>query len=407
MKWGLSGWIGFTGMFLMWAVVSSVWADEVILKPSIAVREEYNDNIFFDYEQGQEDYITTLMIGLDFRNRTERRDFKLNASMEPFFYQDNRDLDETNVNVLADLNYLLTPRLKTRLDGFYRIDNRPDRDIETTGLVFGSNERDSYHAAAAVDLALHEAHSVSLAYAYDQEDWRGDGPQRQDFEGHTLNLGYDYNMSRWLEATHLLLNVGLGRYNYETAQIENIFATVGIESMLNERFRFRVSGGARFSDAEYQVQRLVLIPPATLALRTETLDNEAWDGIGNLGLDYLGERTHCSLSLHHDLRTAGGSQGASNLTRLTLNLNYRLLEKLTIGLSGGYYLNKAEADEFAADEVEKHTISVRPLVRWEFLDHFNLEASYRYSRVKDEIADSTAERHMVYLQVGFGFDLLE
>ena len=49
---------------------------EFNLIPSLAVREEYNDNIFFSYSDTIDDFITTVSAGLELTERTEQLDLK-------------------------------------------------------------------------------------------------------------------------------------------------------------------------------------------------------------------------------------------------------------------------------------------------------------------------------------------
>jgi len=385
------------------------WADEVVFRPSIAVRGDYNDNVFFSTEDEREDFRTTLIAGVEYRNRTERRTFKLDAAVSPFFYRDHDDLDDTDVHVFAEAGYLLTSRLKANLDGFFRIDNQPDRDVDLTGLVFGigTDERYRYHGGVSTDYAVLENHTLSLSYAYDQDDWRAGEAERQDFQGHTVGLQYRYDVSRFLEATQLLLSAGYGIYDYDTAELKSAYATLGLQRMLSEIFRFNAGVGARYSDTQFTVQRQILVPPGIIEVRDVTLSNDVWGGIVTAGLDYLGERTRWNITAYHDLRTAGGARGASRLTRLIFNNTHRLAEKLAIGFFTGYYVNRADADEFTGREQDDRTFNLRPFLRWLLSDKFTLEGAYHYTHVEDEVAGSTAERNTFYVQVSYGYDLMD
>ena len=62
-----------------------VSADEFKLIPSIGIREEYNDNIFYSSNDTVDDFITTIRLGLELIERTERLDLNLSATVSPFF----------------------------------------------------------------------------------------------------------------------------------------------------------------------------------------------------------------------------------------------------------------------------------------------------------------------------------
>jgi len=385
---------------LLESLAVPVMADEVHFVPSIAVIEEYNDNLFFDKEDAVEDWITTLIGGIAWSSRSERYELTLKGTVAPFFYQDQSDFDEVDLDCLAGFGYRLTPRWQLRTDGFFRIDNRPDRDLETSGLIFGSNERRSYHGQASTQYIVHENHTATLSYSYDQHDWK-DGAQRQDYHGHALDFLYSYDIGRWFRATQLLLNAGYGRHEYDTSRIDAVYATFGMQRMLDEVLRLKVSGGARYMDSRFDVG-VVGPPPATI---TET--SQTWGGIGSIGIDYLGERTKCSLTLLHDLRTAGSRTGASDLTRLLLDLRYLIQEKFAIGLFTGYYLNRTDAGDYSTLEQEEDTFSVRPFLRWQIHRNFYIEGSYQYTRVADKETDVSIARHRALCQLRFEYDVMD
>ena len=66
--------IGLAIWFVVLATIapSGIFADEFKLIPSLAVREEYNDNIFASSNDTADDFITTLSAGLELVERTER-----------------------------------------------------------------------------------------------------------------------------------------------------------------------------------------------------------------------------------------------------------------------------------------------------------------------------------------------
>jgi uncharacterized protein (PEP-CTERM system associated) len=93
--------------FLCWLWLLSVWggclvpdarAADYALVPSLRAEERYNDNIFFDDEDGdpQDDYITTLTPGLLLRRHAERLSTELYGQGRFVYYQKETDLNETD-----------------------------------------------------------------------------------------------------------------------------------------------------------------------------------------------------------------------------------------------------------------------------------------------------------------------
>jgi hypothetical protein len=61
-------------MGMVMVIAADTGADEFKLTPSLAVKEEYNDNILYSTTNTQKGFITTLSPGLALTERTERMD---------------------------------------------------------------------------------------------------------------------------------------------------------------------------------------------------------------------------------------------------------------------------------------------------------------------------------------------
>ncbi|PID40797.1 MAG: hypothetical protein CR984_01350 [Proteobacteria bacterium] len=390
---------------MMWMPPAPACSDEFNVTPSIAVRGEYNDNVFFSVNDAEDDTITTVTAGLKMSDRTEILDWMLKAEASPFFYADHDDLGDVDQDYQGRIGYQATQRLSLNADAGFRVDNRPDRDIEETGLVADSEKRFSINGNVGMGYALSEIHRVSVSYAYGENDWHDDDSGHIDYQGHSVTLGTTYAIDRWLRESSLGISVGYNQYDYDAADIKSGYGSVGLTSMLNEIFQIQVVGGVRYTETQYEALTPVLVPPGVLVLQQKEEKTDGWGGVGSLGLDYLGERTRCRLSLSHDLRPASGTRGPSNLTRAVFNMNHKLHRRLTVGLYSSYFINSADADEFYAQSIDEENFNIRPRVRWEFLDHFTLEAAYTYRHLTDNKGDTRTERQVVSLQLAFGYPL--
>ena len=391
--------IGAAAVLLM---AGSAFGYELKVVPSIALREDFNDNIFFDVNHPVDDFTTTIQAGLKITDRTEVLDSELMALISPFFYHDNDDLNDIDQEYRGRFDYQFAPRFGMSANAGFKVDNRPDRDIYDTGQIYDSSRRFRYTGGAGADYAVSEIHGVSASYAYEQDDWRGN-TDNINYKGHLINAGTTYNISRWLKTSSLLVNGGYNLYDYDNADIKSGYGTIGLQSMLNEIFRLQASLGARYTETRFETTSLVLVPPGDLVILTEEQSEKGWGGIGSVGLDYLGERTRWGLTLSHDFRPASGTRGPTNLTRGVFDINRRLQQKLSIGLATSYFMNRADAGEFYVNDIDEDTFNIRPRMRWQFLRHFTLEGAYAYSTVDDKIADTTKDRHLVYLQVEFEY----
>ncbi|PQP32944.1 hypothetical protein C6A36_01810, partial [Desulfobacteraceae bacterium SEEP-SAG10] len=183
-------------------------ADEFKLIPSISVREEYNDNILYTSSDEIDDWITTISPGLELVERTEQLNLNLSATVSPFFYADHSDFDDVNQNYRARGSYQISELLGVNATARYDVSNRPDRDIETTGMVESVDERKRQDYGFGVDYQLTEIAAMALSFGYLRDNWDSNDMDRQDLKAPTANLSFTYNLSQWWDSTISRLNFG-------------------------------------------------------------------------------------------------------------------------------------------------------------------------------------------------------
>ena len=140
------------GNMLVW--VGNASADGDTLVVSLGLAEEYNDNVFFDRNNEIDDFITTVTPGIELRRRYERTSASLKGMFDIVEYSDNSDLDNIDQRYDANLSQKLTERLSLSGKASYKRDSRADRDIEETGLTYGTDVRKRQQYDAGVGFIL-------------------------------------------------------------------------------------------------------------------------------------------------------------------------------------------------------------------------------------------------------------
>jgi hypothetical protein len=383
-------------------------ADEFKLTPSVSVRQEYNDNIFFDTRNEEDDFITRIRPGLELINRTERLDLRLSGSLTPFFYWDRDEINAIDQDHSGRVSYRLTPLLTAGAEAGVRVDHQPDRDIETTGLAYGDNRRLQQRYGANVAYQFTERNAARLAYSYGREDWRNASDEGlEDNDSHALTLGLSREVGAAKGVTLALLNLGWAFYDYESSETDYFFGTVGVRHRLTEVFSVSADIGARYTDSKFEVQRLAVVPPGVLQVVTREEEEGGWGGVGHLSVAYTGERTRASLGGSHDINAASGSRGVVQRTGLTFDGGYLVTEKLRLGLFASAFRNKSDSEEFSGAEVDEYSYSLRPSLRWEIFPEFTLEAGYGFTYLDYRAGDDDAMRNLVYVQLAWGLPLFE
>ena len=378
-------------------------ADEFKLIPSIAVREEYNDNIFFDDHGEIDDWITTISPGLKLIDRTDRFDINLFARGDCIKYGQNDELNDFDQHYSGNISYRVTSRFKVSADAGYTVDSRRDRDIETTGLVLSSEERKRYSGGLSGDYVLTEKIAASLSYAYERDDF--DDPEEVDYKYNSSNLGFTHDLSEFFPRTVGQINFGYYYYDSTSTTIDNYSGTVGFNWAMTEVFNLMVDIGTRYTRSEFSVLQLDPFNPFRIITRKEK--DHGWGSVGNVVLSYQGEVTRASLVASKQVRPASGENGTTDRTSFLFKISRRFAEKFSAHLSGEYFLNKADAGELATKNIDEQTISIRPGLSCELIDNLVLTASYTFTRVKDREDHTEPERNLIYVQMSYGIPLFE
>jgi hypothetical protein len=383
-------------------------ADEFKLTPSVAVRQEYNSNIFFDSSNEEDDFITRVKPGLELLERTERLDLRLAGFVTPYVYWDNGELNSVDQDYSGRVDYKITPLFSVGANAGVRVDHQPDRDIFTTGIAYGDNRRIQQRYGGNMGWQFTELMGASAAYNYGRDDWRqSSDSDLEDYDSHAVTLGLSRELGSAKGVTLGLLNAGWAHYNYDTSETDYYFGTVGVKHRLTEIFNVTADAGARYTDSSFDVQQLAVVPPGVLVVVTEDENDTGWGAIGHLGVEYVGERTRASLTGSHDINAASGSRGVVQRTGLTLNGGHLLAEKLRLGAYAGVFRNKSGENEFSGEKIEEYSYSASPSLRWEFYRDVTLEAGYSFTYLDNQEDDENSVRHLGYVQIAYGLPLFE
>ena len=380
-------------------------ADDFEIIPSVLVREEYNDNIFFTKNDKIDDFITTLAGSLELIERTERVNANLYGRVAPFWHADNSDLDDTDWLVRGNADYQFTPLFKAGARAGYLVDHRPDRDVDVTGVILGPRERKRWDAGLGTDYSFNEITAANLTYAFRDENW--DRGSIDDFKTHDFNLGFTRNLSGWWETTIARINFGYGYYDYDTSDTDIVYGSVGVEHRFTEKFSALLDLGPRYSHSDFDTIRIKELTPGVFQPVVVNDSDSQWGGVGRLDLDYREERTFSRLTASHGLYPVSGRPGPTERTTARFSLTHLFAEKFRVSLPLGWIHNRADGDQFSVDEIDQDTAYVAPFLRWEFYDGFTLEGRYNFTYVWDHDDDIERYRHLVFVQLAYGLPLFD
>ena len=393
--------VAFCCAAMMPGQVREAAGDELKLLPSIAVKEEYNDNILLTPVAVTRDFITTLVPGLTFIDRTERMDVNVAGRLEQRSYARYTDLNATDQYYEGTGKYMLTPTLNLSGRAFYSDDSRPGRDIYTTGLPLLAVTRWRQNYTVSGDYSMSEKTLATLSYDYLNDAYNSNA--YVDLEAHTMNLAFTHDLSSFGGATKGLMNLGYTRYNMSgLTKVDNYEATVGISRDLNEKWSFLINGGARQTDSKFQAAQL--ITPRTFAITEES--TQGWGTVGRTNLSYKGENGTGGITISEDLFPPSGQSGTLERISVLFDANRRFTYELYGIFFAGYYSNKTSSGQSGIQGVDAEALVIRPGIRYEWNRNMSLETTYSYTRVKNNITGTIAERDVIEVRFRLQHDLL-
>ena len=263
-------------LLLAFCHTSSALAADYQLITSVRAIYEYNDNIFFNDDNVVSDSIYTVAPKLEWVRNGELLTFRADGKAEFYRYQNYDDLDDIDQWYNASLDYRPTERWQVSAQGQVSDDSRPDRDIETTGLVLGNIRRKRSNAGASASYMLSEITSVGLYAEFNRDNF--DDPETTDRKDYTVVLFMNRSLEEWLARTTGRLNLRYSHYLFEReyanettgsllglfdvqitdaiadeSEVDNVSLTAGTETKLTEKLDMTWDLGARHSRSKKEL----------------------------------------------------------------------------------------------------------------------------------------------------------
>ena len=380
------------------------------LHVSSGVELEYNDNLFFSRRNQETDLITTGTFGIDAGYETERIEFHLNPFWRFYKYMDESDLDDSDQLYRTSLGYRISPKLRLDSEGAYIVDNRRDDQVIDTGVVFENVERERWEAMLSSEYILSEKAAVSAfgQYAnddYDEEDLRSGFSDLETFGG---GAGYTRQVGMFYRPTYFRLNAGYFNYDYDTAETDYYYLTLGASVELNEKYTLLAEAGPRYTDSDYDVVRRESIgtPPFSRIVIDQESSSD-WGSNWLASMRYGGEKTKWELTFSREITASSGDTQTVEQTDLRLDLNRRWTWEWSTNLFMRFYHKESDRENSDIDDESEGTLIVQPRVRYRINNDWFVQGTYRYTWREDNDIDESWDRNQVILQVGHNWKIWE
>lgn len=389
---GSAVWPGTLLLLLSWACPAA--AAETAVIPSVELRQEYTDNLFFSATNPQSSFITRLSPGIKANGSTEVLSGSLAAKLSALHYSENSNRDDLDQVYRGTGGIRLTPQLKLTGSAAYRNESSPDRDIEASGQALNVT---SWHQSygSGVEQRIGELTVASLGYGYDTINYSKQ-INNSDVTSHTATIGLEHDAGRLLPLLKLHTAARYSRSDYDTAQIENYELTIGVSRQLHELWSLSANGGARFTRSGFQT--VTFSPASGSGSGHEQNDSFGW--VLATSLDYRGELLRGSLTYNRDLSTASGSfRSAVERDVVNFNLRRQLNYEFSAALGGGYYRSFASGNEFGSQNINDTSWRGTFSLRYEFNRTVSADGGYEYYFQESASSNSSTHRNKLFFQL--------
>lgn len=350
--------------------------------PHIDVSEEYNDNIYLDRRDKEDDWITTIEPGLSFLMQTNNLDVDLDYSWNLQYYKDNSDENQTDFRDIQRARGLATlfPG-----DPFTIVANANVNTVIVDERERTSDENSFVNRALMYDLSINPNYNwrisptlyAVLGYTYHYVTYQelgtweyDDNNAPNDWQEHVVN----FDLVKQFSAR---TSCGIGyvftdhRYDNndedEDFKRHDVFAT--LEQKIGSRLSFNLKGGRSFFDFD----------------ESGRSDGNLW----GVGVDYkVSNRTNLGFTYERDYNVSvNRGISKSDIGRLILSYHDRINANLEGFATKSKYSEDYEFEDdmdFRQGNSEDKSIGSRLYISYPLGKRFtiNFDADYAYWKFK-------------------------
>jgi hypothetical protein len=363
-------------------------AGQLIVTPSLAVQEEYNDNVFALTSGRRSDFLSTISPALAVSDSTERSSVNLAGGVSQLLYLRSSGSNGLGYFVRGSGSYTLSPRSTLNADLAGTRDSSASSIDPVTNLVTSSRTLHQNYRLGEL-YRVSELVSSSLSLGYGRDDY--DNPAYLSTWHYSANSEVGFDLQRHFPGLQLTQSLGCSRDATSLSQVDSLSASLGLTKSINEGWRISLNGGGRTTHSRSR-------PAASTGW-------EAHDEAGALGrvsLAYLDDRISGNLTLSQDLISASGRSGSTQRTGGSLALSKKLTPRLSGNLGASYARNWSGQDQFGGTAIDERYRNLTGSLRYELFDtpsDLVLEGSYAYNNTDYHLLGTQMHQSIVMVRL--------
>ena len=360
-------------------------AKDVTVVPSITLRGEYDDNVYFTRTDEISDYLAIISPALTLDYASELLNLEANGIVDVLRYVDETDINTENQRYTINGGYRLMERWALSGNFSYIKDTTLDSELEETGIVYAREDRDRFNAGAGLSYQVSELSDMGVNYAYSKTDYDERGLEDYDFN--SINFSYNRKFNDGLDV--LTVEPRYTRLSSDTSDDEGYRLTFGWTHLPSETYRLKIFLGARYTEQDYKDGR-------------DTTSN--WGGVADISLLKKAEVYSVLMGFNSDTYNEPSTGELSQVYRIYCNLTRRITERLRAGVNTRLSLTQPD-DKDAFRDKDIWYFTVTPSLTYRLTENHSLQLSYSYQQEYDNNLedDRRNDRNRVWLSLNFNF----
>jgi hypothetical protein len=362
-----------------------VLAKDVTIVPSIDVKGEYDDNVYFTATDEISDYLTTISPALTVDYVSELLKLEMNGIVDVLRYADETDINTENQRYDVNGGYQLMERWGLSGNFSYTKDTTLDSELEETGVVNFREDRERYNAGAGLSYKVSELSDMGINYTFSKTDYDEQG--LEDYDINSFSFSYNRQFNNGID--FFTIRPRYTRLSSDTSDDTGYRLTFGWTHLPSETYRLRVFLGARYTEQDYKDDR-------------DKRSN--WGGVADISLLKKAEIYSVLIGFNSDLYNDPSTGELNTVYRIYCDLTRSISERFRAGLNTRLSLTQPD-DEDVDNDKDIWYFVVIPSLAYRLTENHSLKLSYSYQQEYDKNVedDQRNDRNRVWLSLNFNF----
>ncbi|MCG2776842.1 MAG: outer membrane beta-barrel protein [Desulfobacterales bacterium] len=360
-------------------------ARDVTVVPSITLRGEYDDNVYFTRTDEISDYLAIISPGLKLDYATEVFNIRGSGLVDVLRYVDEKDINTENQRYTINGGYQLMERWALSGDFSYIKDTTLDSELEETGIVYVREDRERFNAGAGLSYQVSELSDMGVNYAYSKTGYDEQG--LEDYDVNSISLSYNRKFNEGIDV--FTIQPGYARFSSDVSDVDGYRLNFGWTHLPGETYRLRIILGARYSEQDYKDDR-------------DKTSN--WGGVADISLLKKAEIYSVLVGFNSDAYSEPSTGELNKVYKIYCNLTRRVTERFSAGVNSRLSLTQPD-DADAVNDKEIWYFTVTPSLSYRLTENHSLRLSYSYQQQYDRNIedDPRIARNRVWLSLNFNF----